>query len=180
MKIYILILLFTVNFPLLKINEGKNRLSFNAIPQKKEVVIGLEIGNKAPEILLKNPEGKEISLSSLKGKIVLIDFWASWCGPCRRENPHLVKAYNNYKNKRFINGKGFTIYGVSLDQNADSWKKAIERDSLVWENVSDLKYWSSEVVPIYGIRGIPTNFLIDGKGIILAKNLRVNNLEKTL
>lgn len=142
---------------------------------------GLEVGNKAPEIKLNNPDGKEVKLSSLKGKMVLIDFWASWCGPCRRENPSVVAAYNNYKDKKFKNGKGFTIYSVSLDQNMDSWKNAIVKDGLVWEtHVSDLKYWNSEAAALYAVRGIPTNWLIDGDGIIVAKNLRGSSLEATL
>jgi|YNPMSStandDraft_2_1061718.scaffolds.fasta_scaffold29839_2 thiol-disulfide isomerase/thioredoxin len=146
-----------------------------------KIVIGTEIGNKAPELKFKNPEGQEIALSSLKGKIVLIDFWASWCGPCRRENPYLVSAYKKYYDKKFKNGKGFTIYSVSLDKSLDSWKKAIQQDSLIWENhVSDLKFWNSEPASIYGVKGIPMNWLIDGKGIIIDKNLRGRALEEKL
>lgn len=142
---------------------------------------GLAIGQKAPELTFNNPEGKEIKLSSLKGKVVLIDFWASWCGPCRKENPEVVKVYNTYKDKTFKNGKGFTVYGVSLDKNADAWTKAIEKDKLVWENhVSDLKGWSAEGAQIYGVSAIPTNYLIDGDGVIIAKNLRGADLEKAL
>ncbi|MCX7863097.1 MAG: TlpA family protein disulfide reductase [Bacteroidales bacterium] len=149
--------------------------------KKTKVPIGTEVGNKAPELKYNNPEGKEIALSSLKGKIVLIDFWASWCGPCRRENPYVVAAYKKYKDKKFNNGKGFTIYSVSLDKSLESWKKAIEQDSLIWENhVSDLKYWNSEPAKLYGVQGIPMNWLIDGNGIIIAKNLRGKALEEKL
>lgn len=148
---------------------------------KDDPVVGLEVGNKAPELKYNNPDGKEIALSSLKGKVVLIDFWASWCGPCRRENPTVVAAYHKFKDKKFKNGKGFTVYSVSLDQSADLWKKAIVKDSLTWDNhVSDLKYWSSEAARLYGVMGIPTNWLIDGDGIIIAKNLRGEALEKAL
>jgi len=149
--------------------------------QSKNIVIGTEIGNRAPELKYKNPEGKEIALSSLRGKMVLIDFWASWCAPCRRESPFLVEAYKKYKDKKFINGKGFTIYSVSLDRDIVSWKNAIEKDSLIWENhVSDLQYWNSEPARIYGVMGIPMNWLIDGNGIIVAKNLRGKLLDEKL
>ena len=144
-------------------------------------VEGTEIGNKAPELKYKNPEGKDIALSDYKGKLVLIDFWASWCGPCRHENPVVVEAYNKYKDIKFKNGKGFEIYSVSLDQNKDAWVKAIEKDKLTWKgHVSDLKYWSSEGAQKYGIRSIPMNYLIDKDGIIIAKNLRGEALAKEL
>lgn len=146
-----------------------------------DVKIGLEVGNKAPNIKMLSPEGKVISLSSLKGKMVLIDFWASWCGPCRRENPHVVQAYNNFKDKEFGKDKGFTIFSVSLDSNKGKWVKAIKADELAWPyHVSDLEGWESKAAEMYNVRGIPDNFLINGEGIIVAKRLRGSNLEASL
>jgi len=133
-------------------------------------------GNRiAPEIGLNNPQGKQILLSSLRGKYVLIDFWASWCGPCRKENPTLVRIYNEYKDE------GFTIYSVSLDKSKENWEKAIEKDRLVWPNhVSDLLQWKSSMVQLYGFNSIPHTVLVDKEGKIIATGLRGETLEQKL
>jgi thiol-disulfide isomerase/thioredoxin len=149
--------------------------------QASTALIGLNIGNKAPEINLPDADGKSISLSSLQGKMVLIDFWASWCPPCRAESPDLVQAYNHFNDKHFRGGNGFTIYSVSLDRTRDAWLNAIKVDHLSWPaHVSDLKYWKSQPVDIYQIQGIPMNYLLDGNGIIVAKSLRREALYETL
>ena len=124
-----------------------------------------------PEIKLRTPEGKSISLSSLRGKVVLIDFWASWCAPCRRENPYVVALYNKYKEK------DLEIFGVSLDDNIEAWKNAIEKDGIMWPQVSDLKKWESQVVKDFHIEAIPYSVLIDRDGKIIAKGLRKDELE---
>ncbi|MGY6561643.1 MAG: TlpA family protein disulfide reductase [Luteibaculaceae bacterium] len=140
-----------------------------------------KIGEKAPEIVLPGVDGKELKLSSLKGKVVLIDFWASWCGPCRRENPNVVRSYEKYKSAKFKNGKGYEIFNVSLDRDKAAWLKGIEQDQLNWKyHVSDLKFWNSEAAQLYGIRSIPANFLIDGEGTIIGVNLRGAALDKAL
>jgi thiol-disulfide isomerase/thioredoxin len=136
---------------------------------------GIGVGMPAKEVNLPNPEGKMIALSSLKGKVVLLDFWASWCKPCRMENPHVVELYNKY------NKKGFTVYSVSLDNQKENWVSAIQADGLVWPNhVSDLKGWQSAAGAIYMVNSIPQTFLIDADGKIIAIGLRSNELEKYL
>ena len=137
--------------------------------------LSLSSGGQAPEIALKNPEGSEIKLSSLRGKYVLIDFWASWCQPCRRENPNVVKLYNKYKND------GFTVYSVSLDKDRNAWKQAIAADGLIWPNhVSDLLMWETPLVKNYNFSGIPHTVLIDPDGKIIGQKLRGAELEQKL
>ncbi len=142
---------------------------------------GINIGDKALNLSYNNPNGKEMSLFDIKNKLVLIDFWASWCRPCRIENPNLVDAYRKYYKIKFKDGNGFEIFSLSLDKNEDAWIKAINQDQLFWEyHVSDLAGWQSEGSEKYNIRSIPANVLINGKGIIIAKNLKGPALHRFL
>ena len=164
--------------PLFLSIDEKYRETFpgKAFAQRIEAAKTIEIGKKAPGFTQNDPEGNPVSLSDYLGKYVLLDFWASWCGPCRQENPNLVKAYAAYKDK------GFEILGVSLDNKdgKEAWVKAIEKDGLTWTQVSDLNSWNNEVARSYGVRAVPQSYLIDPQGIIVAENLRGETLEAKL
>ncbi|SHG00000.1 Peroxiredoxin [Chryseobacterium sp. OV279] len=136
----------------------------------------IEVGEQAPEITLSKPDDSSFSLSSLKGKVVLIDFWATWCAPCVGEQPELKTLYNTFSDQ--VKGQEFEILGVSLDKNKESWQKAIDRFGISWIQVSDLKFWKSPVAKAYNIEELPFNVIIDGEGKIMAKNLHGKELEE--
>ena len=147
-------------------------ISLPAVSQNSDMV-----GKTAPMIEGKSPDGRVVALKDLRGKVVLVDFWASWCGPCRAENPTLVKAYKTYRNKKGPKGEGFEIYSVSLDVNSERWKKAIAADKLEWSShVCDFNGWRSGFASSYGVRQIPSNFIIDKDGRIVAANLKGEEL----
>lgn len=147
----------------------------NQVEMEKAGTTTIAVGQPAPDIVLPNPAGKIIKLSELKGKVVLLDFWASWCGPCRRANPSVVAAYNRYKNK------GFAVYNVSLDKDRQKWVEAIKQDGLDWDyHVSDLKFWNSQAAALYNVRAIPQQFLIDKTGKIAAISEAGFSLEKEM
>lgn len=173
---------FTYQLPLdqLKATRAKISPALAGCPYVKDLdgIIGqlenVQIGKTAPDFSLPDTAGVAVALADFRGKYVLLDFWASWCPPCRRENPNVVKAFQDYKDKNF------TILGISLDNNKDKWLKAIADDQLTWTHVSDLKYWDSEIPALYGVRGIPANVLLDPNGVIIAKNITGEELHDTL
>jgi peroxiredoxin len=148
----------------------------DALAKQESAMSKIPVGSKALDFTQNDVKGNPVSLASFKGKYVLVDFWASWCMPCRAENPNVVKAYQQYK------GKGFTVLGVSLDgtKTQEAWIKAIEHDGLIWTQVSDLKGWDNAAAKLYGVASIPQNFLIDPNGVVIAKNLRGEELNKKL
>jgi peroxiredoxin len=152
----------------------QNSIYAKELKELVTVLNGLAVGKKAPDFTANSPEGKPVRLSeNLKG-YTLIDFWASWCGPCRKENPNIVAAYKEFHDK------GFNVFGVSLDKKKENWIKGIKDDNLDWQQVSDLKFWNSEIAKLYGVRAIPANYLVDSKGIIVAKNLQGEELQSIL
>ncbi len=138
------------------------------------ILENVEVGMQAPDFTMNDTQGNPVKLSDLRGKVLLVDFWASWCGPCRKENPNIVNAY-----KRF-NDKGFDVLGVSLDREQDSWLAAIKDDNLTWTHVSDLQYWNNAASKLYGVMSIPSNVLLDANGVIIARNLTGEELIKKL
>ena len=155
-------------------DEFPNNRFVNEFKTEVDKLRKLAVGQVAPEILAYTPDNKTVKLSDYKGKYVLVDFWASWCMPCREENPNIVKQYNAFKDRNF------TVLGVSLDNNPGSWMRAIEDDKLTWTNISDLQAWSSPLIIDYSIKGIPASYLLDEQGVIIAKNLRGKQLEDFL
>ena len=163
----------TKNIALLDKSQ-QNSTYVKELQELVKVLNGLQVGKKAPDFVSQDPDGKSIRFSeNLKG-YTLVDFWASWCGPCRRENPNIVAAYKEYHDK------GFNIIGISLDKKKENWVKGIQDDHLDWLHVSDLLFWNSAIAKLYGVRAIPANYLVDSKGIIVARNLHGDELQTTL
>lgn len=158
-----------------KLNDNyPGTVSILQMKQQLDEMRALSVGQPAPEIELPSPDGTMVKLSDLRGKYVLIDFWAAWCKPCRQENPNVVRLYNQYKDK------GFEVFGVSLDRTKEDWVKAIADDKLAWTQVSDLKYFNSAAAELYQIQAIPATYMIDPDGKIIAKDLRGPSLENKL
>lgn len=158
-----------------KYEESMAGSQYLAQIDQKLATAGKMLGQPAPDISLPKPDGDTLALSDLRGQYVLLDFWAAWCGPCRRENPNVVKLYNEYSEE------GFTVFSVSLDRNRADWLAAIEADGLVWPNhVSELAFWNTEAIRPYGVNSIPATFLVNPEGVIIAQNLRGFSLEKKL
>jgi peroxiredoxin len=161
-----------------KYPDNKDIKSFHAMVQQTEMMVArtqaIKVGAEAPELILPMPNDKDLALTSLRGKVVLIDFWASWCGPCRKELPNVKRAYEKYKSK------GFEILGVSLDKDRNAWLEAISKEGLTWPQVSDLKFWQSEACQIYAVQSIPYTVLVDKEGKIIATDLRGADLDKKL
>lgn len=154
-------------------NAGSSELIASII-KKIDWIEACKNGKPAPDFTLNTPEGKPLTLSSFKGKIVILDFWASWCGPCRAENPNIIKLHNKFHNK------GLEIISISLDRSKEAWVKAIKKDGMVWHHVSELKKWKSEIVSQYGVSAVPHIVIVNEEGIIVAKNLRGEALERKI
>jgi thiol-disulfide isomerase/thioredoxin len=154
--------------------SAKETLAGKTLAERVDVLKRSAMGAEMINFSQADTSGTPVQFSAFKGKYVLVDFWASWCGPCRAENPNVLKAYNNYKDKNF------TVVGISLDEKGDSWKKAIRDDKMPWAELSDLKGWKNEVSTYFGIQGIPSNLLIDPSGKIVAKDLRGEGLHQKL